>query len=393
MSIGLLVKAFGPAGVASCIAWAASLAVLVICVRSVRRHSRWKTALALGFVGWILARTASDRVSSIEVDRSEELEAARLYQKKLREEMEGFAFRQVRFAEDTERDRLDLAGLKRDELGTVTGSLGNAETSIPTYMAGGRQQRTAGKKKQIAAASLAKEETTGGLRMKEPDVLAANRFDRYNLFASDIALLAALCAVLWDYARRFNRTVGASMPLPISSPLLQAVSPPARTVLWRDAGREKLREYVEALVRKGETFAWFGPSPWHGSIPRSLPRFAFRNIMAGQHLILVFGSEDLPKDAEFFFDAIWFTRYAVLVTDPCAACALLEEWTKTCRRRRAKRARMRKMAHVIWAFDNPLPASLLAEMADLAEPLNFKLIVAVPPGSVAETSSAFAEII
>ncbi len=394
MSLAIIVKAFGPAGVVSFVALVTSIIILAAFARSVMRPLRWKIALGLGIVGWLLARVASDRVSSIEVDRTEELEAARLYQKRLREEMEGFAFQRVRFAEDTESDRLDVAGLKKEELAALTGAVEKSEGPVPAYMADGKQQRTAGKKKQVSAASLAsKDDSAAGLKMKERDVLAANRLDRYNLLVSNIVLLASLCAVGWDYARRFNRTIGGSMPLPLSSKWLQAISPPARTVLWRAPDMRQIRSYLETVVLRGETFAWYGNSPWEGSLPQSLPRVVFRSFRFGSCPVLVFGAADVPLEAEFFFDAVWFNRYAVVVTDPSEGQTMLEKWLDLCKSRRTKRARAGKMVHIIWGFDEPLPHDILSGMANMAESLNFKLVVTTPAAVTGEYGSFFSEII
>jgi len=95
--------------------------------------------------------------------------------------------------------------------------------------------------------------------LPSPDYDRANAWDRSNLFLARWSLAVVILLVLVDYARRFNRTFQAFLPLPLASRWLDAVSPKAHSAVIAGPARHHLAAYLRDFVARGESFLYFGP--------------------------------------------------------------------------------------------------------------------------------------
>jgi len=123
--------------------WAATAIGLWAARRRVSRTALCVGAVAAALVGVALAGINSDAVSALRVDRTQELLEARRRQEALRAEKvrrakSGTA--DIRFAEDSEADRMDLAGKTAEEAALLTGTAGGA-AGTPAYKQRGPRRR------------------------------------------------------------------------------------------------------------------------------------------------------------------------------------------------------------------------------------------------------------
>ena len=325
---------FGSVGLASIIAWVAALAVLA--TQAVlgafaphrQRPRAYLLVLGLAIAGYILAQINSNRVSAVPLDSSGQ----------------------------------PVVQQPVEEL--------QSEAGVPAYRQIGKQRREGG-----SAAPVAPSEQKPVRSYREAQLLEANQLDRWNLLATRGTLLLALLALMADYLVRFNRTTGGSYPVPIAGPWLDRLTTKSRTLL---AGQLDLKAYLETGVRRGETFLYFtAADPW--STP-SLPRLGkFCQLSK-----LVYGK---PADAEFYFNAVWFNRYCIVILagDAPAVLQQLElflEW------RTFTKATARQTVHVVWDLPVPPPEPLLQNLIELGCETNFKLVLK----SATANPDAFEEI-
>lgn len=233
---------------------------------------------------------------------------------------------------------------RSEEVAAATAAV--EEPAKPAYLQGAKVQR-----RPAAAAPAAPVVRT----LKEPQLVEANRWDRLNLFAARLTLCVAVLLVIWDYFARFNSTFDRWLPLPIAGPWLDAMFPKEMQVILPRTRAAELKPFMDLVLRRGETFLYFGDrDPWEGTPPPRLPK-------------LVRGAEGVTGAAEFFFDAVWFTRYCVVITDPSMAIRLRDYLLL----RHRTRAAARKTVNVVWNFDFPPDKELLT----LCRAANFKCVI------------------
>jgi len=325
-----LYQYFGVVGILSIVAWIMGAGLLIRYARRERFKAHYTLVLGIAIVAHVLGRLNSDQVSGIRVDERARLEAIQEERLRLREASDGPGKVRVRFAEDSASDRLDEAGVSKEDLQQLAGEaeaniapeglstpasagaeekpeepamatqdpeLAPAGGEEPAYRRAGKQSREKGKQVALPAIGSASEAVTpmadNTFRiMPEPDVTAANRLDRWNLLAIALLLWAASIAFVWDYLLRLNTTFHWRYPLPITGHWLDSVFPKARSVLVLQPKEGVLRSYLEGIVRKGETFLYLGDkSLWRvATLPR-LPfvtwiLWAFRKTRAGGRRVL-----------------------------------------------------------------------------------------------------------
>jgi ribosomal protein S27E len=371
-----LYQYFGVIGMASILFWVMAGSMLLIYARHPRRHIHYFRVLAIALLAYVLAQINSDQVSAIQTDRTEQIDAARLQQQQLREEEAGLGNVRVRFAEDTTRDRLDIAGITTNEARALTGE---ANSSTPAYRQKGKQTRETGKK-QLLEVDNEKEDvakaTDDGEKplrmMKEDDVLRANRLDRYNLLIVNLLLWLSAVAFAGDYLWRFNQTFVWYFPLPISGAWIDHFFHKFRTVLLLRQKENLWKEFLEGVVRKGESFIYFGDKDlW----PSELPRLD----VCGKGLFplhkILYGTSDAPQDAEFSFDSAWFGRYCVVVVNSDAAYKLTRELVDYLNRRHATRATARQTVNVVWDLRALPDENVIKKLAVLVRETNFRFIL------------------
>lgn len=390
---------FGVVGIASLAGWLVSLCILAAFCRSAARTGWYRLAFVLSLIAYGLALLNSSNISSIEVDRIEELAKLQAEQPTpAEEEVKKPKQPELRFAEETKQDALDLAGKKASTAapsepgGSSEKKPGNkhpvssiqnpASSSSPgrhSYRDRGMQEREEGKTRKLEEIEDIKEaeETVSVRTLPEADVVRADRYDRMNLFFARWTPWLALALLLYDYLSRFNRTTGYLAPVPIACRLVDAIFPKTHVVRVPASQASRLRRHLTEVVRKGETFIYFGDAdPWDAP---HLHRLWISHYRIGSHRLwrlpkLTYDSPETMADSTFILDGVWFGRYCVVLTSQEAARELLDALMDYLRTRRIPRAAARRTVSIAWAFRDPLPADLLAELAFLCRETNFKLL-------------------
>ena len=365
--IGQLYYYFGSVGLASIVAWAAALAMLVLSARHPRRQYRYLAALGIAALALVLANINSRAVSAIATDRTEELQAGRARQQQAR--AAETATTGPRFAEDP---------APADN------------PAVPAYRLAGKQQRESGKKQPLIANDLEPAAATkaAGRVMKEADVVRANRLDRYNLLAARSTLGLVLLLVLVDYVARFNRTFESWWPLPIGGKWLDALSHKSHSVFLVSPPERFCRELLERVVRRGETFIYCGASD--PCAAATLPRLAIGRKALTELATLV--QTDDNFDAEFVLESAWFGRYGVVVTHPGAVRRLWRELLPYLRIRQLTRAAAPHTVNLLWNLPTSPPEAVLRELLALTRETNFRLIISSPQPPPPELAAKFEEV-
>lgn len=383
---------FGTIGIASIVLWAIALLLFAWAWRRERRHRIFYVAFAIAAAGLVCTKINSAKVSAIRTDFSDQKAAAH------RQYASERGAANVRFAEDSGHDQLDMAGMKRDERlavdAEVDPGVAVANATADDYRTRGKVERESGKKKPIITEDGEKlesrdDEEVNVRKMKPEDVLRANRYDRYNLFFTKLVFWVILISIFWDYFKNFNSTTGTYFPLPLSSRALDALFPKAHSVIVEKPETEAMAHYLETAVRKGESIIYFGPAdPWPEDW--ALPR-----LLLGKRPLLPFakispGEAALPRTPHFFWDSAWFGRYAVLVTNPGECMTMLDNLLDYLRLRLRTQAAARRTVNFVW-HAGVLPDHLLKELIKLASEANLKFVYAAPALPARSVVKSFGE--
>jgi len=315
---------FGIVGIASILAWLGAIGVFIVFARSRRRHVFYASALGLAVAAYVLARVNSLNVSAIQMDQSEDLAAAQQAQQRLREQIseDGRITSPVKFAEDAPGEDSDAAGKRKEAsvpiAGRTNAALATLDAGEPAYRQQGKQKRETGKKQAVVKEGEAgsPKEEAAARTLKAPDLILANRLDRYNLIVVRLLLLISVILIGWDYVQRFNTTFDAHAPLPLSGHWIDLHFPKTHAVHIANPDLHPLKPYMETVVRKGETFLYFGSQdPW---AVEALPRLQVAGRGGWFLPKLVFGPPGTPAGSNFLFDAVWFGRYLRCSPGPVA---------------------------------------------------------------------------
>jgi uncharacterized membrane protein len=406
-----LYEYFGIIGILSILGWVGALVMLVAHVRSRRRTRGWWIGFGLGTLGLVLAFFTFLSVTAIEVDRSAEMKEGMERQKEIRKEEEaleaektkqaeesgaqgGIKASGIRFAEDSETDTQDLAGKSKtvkksdDYLSEMQSSLQEVE---PAYRKRGKQQREisgeATTNNMVTGLQPEKVEAAPVRLMKEADANAAKNLGRANYLFARVTFWILLTMVVIDYLSRFNRTFDYLYPLPVANRHIDSIWPKKHAVHAPGRRGEDLRGYLEDVVRKGETFIYFGSRDFWTT--NFLPRLRIRKWTQWPLRKVACQPGD-NYDSEFIFESAWFNRYCfVVANDNQRACRLADDVAGFLSMRFVTRARAQRTVHVVWDIDPAIAASTLEKLAGLAPETNFKLLVTNP----SVTADVFEEVV
>jgi len=459
-SVGQLVFYFGTIGVASILAWFVAAGLIVLYIIGLRRSSVCWTALAVAIGGLVLANTNSNQISAIQIDFSDEIQAA----KQRMEPEEGSEDADADEAstenlngedvstEPTATESEGVAGVERSEppaenapsdasdapAGEETGDSPRVPRSSPpatpdlpnesgtdneavdeplsddevsddeptdagnpsryAYRQQGKVERAAGmavevKDKIAVEAGVQDQPVIANVRvMKTEQVAEANRLDRLNLFFARLTLTLAVLVVAVDYLRRFNMTFRSLFPLPVGGSLVDSFFPKTHAVCVDAGGRRRWKRFLKRVVRKGETFIYFGDQdPFTasrlGRLPL-LPRFLWPLNKITRL------ANDREFDDEFLFESAWFGRYCfVILDDGQQAAGMLAALAEFLRLRHASRATARHTVNVVWNLAAAPPEPTLQRLATLCPETNFKLLVATNRQLTETQRSYFDEIV
>jgi hypothetical protein len=399
----ILWKTFGLAGLASCVAWAAAAMGLLAGLVSRRRFHIWLASAGLAALGLALAAVTSENIRSIEIDRSADVLAAEEAGKKAAQEKLRGRAAGIRFAEDTDADQADVAGVSvAEEQGAYERAVEERLAKIPAYRSRGKQRRSAkgsdadddATPPQAAVATAGEQATSdaaagekpAGRMLPESQLLVADRYDRINRGVAWSLLSLAVGLVGLEYLRRFNSTFDAVWPLPLAGTWIDGAFAKSYVVddaLPPAASHDLLPDFLAQSVRKGESFILFAesdPLPERDALPRlalgplawNLPKQTFG----------VADVQDDPAVAEIVFESAWFGRGAfVLAGGASAADAVLAGMVEILVRRHRCRAVARRTVNIVWALPQPPAADTLDELRFLCPQMNLRLIV-LPPDSL-----------
>jgi hypothetical protein len=399
----ILWNTFGLAGLASCVAWAAAAMGLLAGLVSRRRFHIWLASAGLAALGLALAAVTSENIRSIEIDRSADVLAAEEAGKKAAQEKLRGRAAGIRFAEDTDADQADVAGVSvAEEQGAYERAVEERLAKIPAYRSRGKQRRSAkgsdadddATPPQAAVATAGEQATSdaaagekpAGRMLPESQLLVADRYDRINRGVAWSLLSLAVGLVGLEYLRRFNSTFDAVWPLPLAGTWIDGAFAKSYVVddaLPPAASHDLLPDFLAQSVRKGESFILFAesdPLPERDALPRlalgplawNLPKQTFG----------VADVQDDPAVAEIVFESAWFGRGAfVLAGGASAADAVLAGMVEILVRRHRCRAAARRTVNIVWALPQPPAADTLDELRFLCPQMNLRLIV-LPPDSL-----------
>jgi len=377
-------------GVVGLLIWLAVFAALgvVLLSAAIRREVPAAfAALLLALAAFGLALWNSDAVSEIREDRSEEIAAARLRQEQAQKDQaknaRGLAD-DVHFADG---DANDTDGKRPAD---ANGPAEPKTRPAYDYRRGGRKRRDANMlgdanaevlTKVVAEQARADAPARAVRTLPGPDLIVANQLDTLNRFAARLTLVVALILAGTEYLRRFNQTFGSLLPLPIACQAIDSLWPKTYAVHLHDPDGRALREYIETVVHKGESFLLFVPDdPWPGAA--ALPRLPLGGPWPLRKIACEPG--DPAYSTPLIFESAWYGRYGFVLRTrqwTPAVAALLDGVLEALQLRRHTRAAAGRTLHLVWAVPAPLPTDVLAELVFLAGETNVKLLVAAdaPP--------------
>jgi len=368
--------------------WAAMLAALAIVAAWALKRREIPLAFAillLATAAFALGRWNSDNVSGIMEDRSVELTAARQRQIHARR-AEAMKLRSraaaIQFAEDDANDAMDAAGYSKEELSKLqTGS--DTNLAEPAYRRRGKKKRDPN---QIDANApnlqltddMAELEAAARIRkLPGADYVLANQLDLLNRFAVWLTLVTAMLVAAIEYLRRFNRTFGSILPLPIACRAIDAIWPKTHAVLLVPAGdaEKAVRDYLDCAVSKGESFILISATdPWPGR--DRLPRLPLlRSLWPLRKAVR--RPDDPTCAGGLVFESAWYGRYGfVLLAEQLdePLRAVLYGMLEMLRMRHHTRASARRTVNVLWDLPTVMPAKMVEEMILLCRQANFKFV-------------------
>lgn len=398
--MAILWNTFGLLGLASCIAWATAAALLLRGLPVRHRLARWLVAAAVAAAGLVLANVTSDSIRDIEVDRSAEVQAAEKAAAETAQERLRSRASSIRFAEDTQADRADVAGVSvAEEQGTYERAVEEELAKIPAYRQRGRQKRSPTSSGTAAAvtttsgsAAAPAEETPkqerqddGVRRLPEADLVVADRYDRLNRLLSRLVLGLAVGLVGYEYVRRFNTTYDAACPVPLAGTFVDGLLDKRHV----DVPRDITADVLAAWARKGESFILFADADplvgrddlerfSIGPVRLPLGRFSrtvgpFRWSVPARCFSAAAVAAD-PTLAEMVFESAWFGRGCFVILHEPGANEVLADVVARLERRRHCRARTRRTLTIAWTLPAPPPPDCVAELGRLSEPMNLRTI-------------------
>ncbi|NLB55845.1 MAG: hypothetical protein GX811_08805 [Lentisphaerae bacterium] len=257
---------FGMTGILSIIAMLVAVAILLNYCLHAHRTRMFIRAFTIALLAMLLAYINSGNVDRIRIDTSAE-ERARQEEMAKRRDRElqriGSRAARIRFAEDSEYDHLDLAGVKDvSQLSkyeaAAQGLTPSAEPELPEYMRGGKQQRITGvgteEEQETGVMSLEQNDVTdwqddGYRYLPQADRDRAVKLDRINVKAAKLVLFLAFLGLLLDYFSRFNRTFVSGFPLPAASRTVDTFFPKKHATLVPESHKEVIGQFLRKSVK------------------------------------------------------------------------------------------------------------------------------------------------
>lgn len=366
------------------------LVPVLMAVHLKQRPRRWlcHCAFVIALLAYLLAKINSvNHVERIQPDQSAAIAAAAAEQQaavKAAEAARSDAAAKVGFAEDSHDEKLDKGGMDDADLKYMEKIAG--DSAAPAWKQ--RKKLRSGDKadgsldalvgadegagKGMAKAAEAEQEKEP-LVMPQRDVDRANRLDRANLLIIRLLVLAAFLLVVFDYLSRFNVYSEAYLPLPLPSLWVNALSPLPPLQTRTEPPRRSLKEELEWVIRRGDSFVYFAPNAAvAAALPSSLPRFGRKCCPA--EVICVQGDAPGITDA-FVFESLWYGRASFVVDSPTRAVQMLGCFKTLLSERKPFNAKVAHSVHIFWGCGMPLTEEWKAEFAKLSGATGMTLVL------------------
>jgi len=352
--ISNLYNYFGVIGILSILVWVTALVLLVMSIKRRARPVYCFLALGVAATGGMLARINSANVSAIELDRRDEMAAVT----------------KARLADaGADAPKSTAAALHFAE--------GDPEETMPEYRKQGKQVRNGKSMGQTLGNEAFEDNPEKPVKtLREADLLAANRLDRLNLLMVRLILCLAVGRVVLDYLTRLNSTVGVVGTLPIAGQWLDHFSGKTHSVLVKVPAKERLTSeaYAERVVKKGESFIYFGENdPWQGR--DWLPRFSIWRWPVWRLTKLDYSDPEVSINGEYVLDAAWFNRAGVVVLGDENGFPLFDHIAELIARRYEAGAAARNTVHILWDLQQMPSADMIVPLLQIARETNIKLTV------------------
>lgn len=290
---------------------------------------------------------------------------------------------QIRFAEDSEGEFLDTAGMDEADMKYLK-AITEAET--PDWKKTKKERGSAEEEEDSLESLIDGEEASEGadvdeleevqaaepVLLSEAAVVLANKLDFWNLRFSKYLLWAAVIMLIVDYLRRANLYKEASFPLRLPSSIINAFTPLEAVRTRPEEPRRKMPEELRWLSLRGDSFIYFTdrPEQWERTISplTMLQRWPYK-------LDLIRIEVNSTHSETFIFESLWYGRTSFIVDSPTRASAILEHFIERLKKRRETKARTSQTVHLVWDLDTKIPDPTLDAFRKWAEPAGFTLFI------------------
>jgi hypothetical protein len=351
-------------GVQTIATWGA-VALFLLAMRKDARLNPYRLLLGFGIAGVLLAALTARNIDDLEIDLGQQLEE--------RQEIVNAALSEEEKAAEA-TGSLDDVSMPVTEEQSIYEKAAAEEESVPRYRQSGKKTRAEGKTAETTLTKAAKEvegETMADrVAVPEDQKYRAVKAATLNVFAARLVFLTIVLVLIIDYLRRFNSTFSFLYPLPIAGRLPDRFGTKANTVALATQEQEIIAGLLAALVRKGETFIYFGPNPKVGDKLCRLRLLGCERALAVQH----FGDDTAPSSSEYVFESAWFGRYAFCVSGEALTATLLDELIAFFAARTPAQARTRRVLNIVLAAEIVLSGEQHAALAKQCEDMNLRLI-------------------
>lgn len=248
----------------------------------------------------------------------------------------------VRFAEDTQDDLIDRAGLDEADLAYFDSIA--EQPSIPA-------------EPPAVTAAAEDEPLPDPILVDEATFALAHKMDGWNLRITKILLGLAGFMIGYDYLRRFNHYASASFPLPLPSSVPNSLTPHPAVNTRTDPPRRSLPEEAVWLARRGDSFLFLTENPETAAETARLLAQAPKWL---RPKTLIHIPSECPGQItdDFIFESLWYNRASFIIEDPARVRAVVAALLQNLTTRAAGRARLRQTAHLVWDLAIPLPERL-----------------------------------
>ena len=380
----------GLAALISMIGWVGAWVCLVVYIaaKKLRHANIGRAAVALALVAYFAGRLASATIGDIQTLQTpppEDPERAKT--------LEGMQNRaaNVRFAEDSATDKLDIGGASSREMQVAGVATTQAAAAGYDWRSRGKQTRDSGMSKSLnpteatetQPAESGEAPAVPARMLPEAEVFRANKLDDINLFFTRTTLVIAVLFLLIDYLLRFNQTFTRVLPLPIAGRIIDSFFPKSYLVYVSkkagESGPGTIKSFLEKALLKHENFIYLGAEdPWASDV--TLPR-----LIVGKKKIridkLICDAQITEQFRAFAFEAVWHGQGCVVCVGEEASNAMLDFAASVLCNRTLNLEPARRTVNIVWDFETPPPDVFLERLAGVCPTSNFRLFVvaSAPP--------------